>query len=86
MDFHLRKITKTKLMGNLLYINALVLTVLWAFGYFIFNIGSIIHILPVIVLISLLIRFIKNRNVLINQSEVITIDSSTFEAADIFVK
>lgn len=46
-------------MNNLLYIIAVVLIIIWAFGYFSFNAGGIIHILIVIAIIAILIRIIK---------------------------
>ncbi len=46
-------------MGNLLYIVAVILVILWAVGYMGYNAGGIIHILLVIALISILFRIIK---------------------------
>jgi hypothetical protein len=51
-------------MGNLLYIVAVVLVILWAIGYLGFNAGGIIHILLVIALIAVLFRVISGRRVL----------------------
>lgn len=51
-------------MGNLLYIVAVVLVILWAIGYLGFNAGGIIHILLVIALIAVLFRVISGRKVL----------------------
>jgi hypothetical protein len=50
-------------MGNLLYIVAVVLVVLWAIGYLGFNAGGIIHILLVIALIAVLFRVIQGRRI-----------------------
>ena len=49
-------------MGNLLYIIAVVLLIGWAFGFFYFSAGSIIHILLVIAVIAVLIQVIRGRN------------------------
>jgi Family of unknown function (DUF5670) len=46
-------------MGNILYIVAVVLIVFWAIGFFAYSVGSIIHILLVIALISILLRVIQ---------------------------
>jgi hypothetical protein len=46
-------------MGNLLYIIAVVLVILWAVGYLGFQSGGIIHILLVIAIIAVLIRVIQ---------------------------
>jgi hypothetical protein len=46
-------------MGNLLYIIAVVLVIIWAFGYFSMHAGGIIHILLVIAVIAILFRVIR---------------------------
>lgn len=46
-------------MGNLLYIIAVVLIIIWALGYFGFHTGNLIHILLVIALIAILLRVIR---------------------------
>lgn len=46
-------------MGNLLYLIAIVLIILWAVGYFAFSAGGIIHVLLVIALISIILRIIR---------------------------
>lgn len=45
-------------MGNILYIVAVVLVIIWAIGFLGYNTGGIIHILLVIALISILLRVI----------------------------
>ena len=50
-------------MGNLLYIIAVVLIILWALGFFAYNAGGIIHILLVIAIIAILLRVISGRRV-----------------------
>ena len=46
-------------MGNLLYIVAVVLIILWAVGFLGYSSGGIIHILLVIALIAVLVRVIR---------------------------
>jgi len=50
---------KSGIMGNLLYIIAVVLVVIWAIGFFGYAAGGIIHILLVIAVIAVLIRVIQ---------------------------
>ncbi len=51
-------------MGNLLYIVAVILIILWAIGYLGFHAGNIIHALLVIALIVIIVRVIQGRKVL----------------------
>jgi Family of unknown function (DUF5670) len=46
-------------MSNLLYIVAVILVIIWAFGYFGMHAGGIIHILLVIAVIAILFRIIR---------------------------
>ncbi|HXB31138.1 MAG TPA: lmo0937 family membrane protein [Puia sp.] len=46
-------------MGNLLYVIALVLVIIWAIGFFGFAAGGIIHLLLVIAIIAVLLKFIR---------------------------
>jgi hypothetical protein len=46
-------------MGNLLYIIAVVLIVIWAIGFFGYAAGGLIHILLVIALILFLLKVIR---------------------------
>jgi len=50
-------------MSNLLYFIALLLIVVWAAGFFAFNVGSFIHILLVIAIIAILLRLIRGGRV-----------------------
>lgn len=50
-------------MGNLLYTIAVILVILWALGFFLGNVGGIIHILLVIAVIAVLFRLIKGSGV-----------------------
>ncbi len=46
-------------MGGLLYLIAIILVIGWILGFFVFNAGSIIHILLVIAVIAILLRIIR---------------------------
>ncbi|WP_194973953.1 lmo0937 family membrane protein [Aquiflexum lacus] len=48
-------------MGNLLYIIAVILVIIWAVGFLGYNSGGIIHILLVIAIIAVLFRVISGR-------------------------
>jgi len=51
-------------MGNLLYVIAVVLIIIWAIGFLGYNAGGLIHILLVIALIAIILRIIQGRKVL----------------------
>lgn len=51
-------------MGNLLYIIAVILVILWAIGYLGYNSGGLIHILLVIAIIAVIFRVIQGRKIL----------------------
>ena len=55
---HLLTLNQFK-MGNLLYIIAVVLVVIWAIGFFGYAAGGLIHILLVIALIAFLLKVIR---------------------------
>lgn len=46
-------------MGNLLYLVAVVLVIIWAIGFLGYHAGGIIHILLVIAIIAVLFRVIR---------------------------
>jgi hypothetical protein len=46
-------------MGNLLYLIAVVLVILWALGLYVGSFGNLIHILLVIAIIAILLRIIN---------------------------
>lgn len=46
-------------MGNILYLVAVVLIILWALGLYVGSFGNLIHILLVIALIAVLLRIIN---------------------------
>ena len=50
-------------MGNILYIVAVILVILWAIGYLAMNAGGLIHILLVIALIAVILRLIKGEKI-----------------------
>jgi hypothetical protein len=54
-------LSSIQIMGNLLYIIAVVLIIGWVVGFFAFHVGGIIHILLVIALISIILRVIQGR-------------------------
>jgi predicted ferric reductase len=47
-------------MGNLLYLIAVILVVVWAIGFFGYAAGGIIHLLLVIAIICILLRVIRS--------------------------
>lgn len=51
-------------MGNLLYVIAVILIILWAIGFLGYHAGGIIHILLVIALIAVLLRIIQGKKLL----------------------
>ncbi len=50
-------------MSDLLYAVAVILLIGWLLGFFVFSLGSFIHILLVFALISILFRLIRGRGV-----------------------
>jgi len=46
-------------MGNLLNLIAVIMIIGWAFGFFAYHVGGLIHILLVIAIIAILVRIIK---------------------------
>lgn len=48
-------------MGNILYLAAVLLVIFWALGFFIYSIGSLIHILILIAAIAVLMCIIKGK-------------------------
>ncbi len=51
-------------MGNLLYIIAVVLILLWAVGFFAYSAGSVVHILLVIAVVAVLLRVIQGEKII----------------------
>jgi hypothetical protein len=50
-------------MSELLYIIAIILLVGWLLGFFVFSLGSFIHLLLVFAIIAVLFRLIRGRGV-----------------------
>jgi len=48
-----------EIMGNLLYLIAVILVIAWAIGFFAYGVGGIIHILLVIAVIAILLKVIS---------------------------
>jgi hypothetical protein len=48
-------------MNNLLYFIAVILVIGWIFGFFVYNVGGLIHILLVIAIIAILFKVIGGR-------------------------
>jgi len=53
-------------MGNLLYVTALILIIVWAIGFIVLNTGGFIHFLLAIALTAIIIRLIQKKKVLKN--------------------
>ncbi|WP_143056086.1 lmo0937 family membrane protein [Flavobacterium sinopsychrotolerans] len=45
--------------SNLLHTIAVVLVILWALGFFVYSLGSMIHVLLIIAVIAVLLRVIR---------------------------
>ncbi|OZA57982.1 MAG: hypothetical protein B7X75_05180 [Sphingobacteriales bacterium 39-40-5] len=55
---------KLKTMGNLLYLIAVILIILWIFGYFVSPVGgNLIHVLLVIAIVAVLLRVIRGGSI-----------------------
>jgi len=53
---------KFKIMGNLLYVVAVILIIGWAIGFFAYSAGGLIHILLVIAIIAIILKVIGGRS------------------------
>lgn len=53
------KTIKNIIMGNLLYIIAVILIIAWLIGYLGFHLTGLIHILLVIAIVAFLLRLIR---------------------------
>jgi hypothetical protein len=51
-------------MGNLLYIIAVILVIVWAVGFLGYHAGDVIHILLVIAAIAVLLRIIQGKKIM----------------------
>ena len=50
-------------MQNLLYTIAIIMVILWALGFFVYNATGLIHILLLIAVIAVIFRLIKGRGI-----------------------
>lgn len=50
-------------MNSLLYLIAIILVIGWIFGFFVYSLGGLVHILLVLAVISILLRLIGGRTV-----------------------
>lgn len=50
-------------MQNLLYTIAIIMVILWALGFFVYNASGLIHILLLIAVIAVIFRLIKGREI-----------------------
>ena len=50
-------------MSSLLYAIAVILIIAWALGFFVYSLGSVIHLLLVIAVIAILLRVIRGESV-----------------------
>jgi hypothetical protein len=50
-------------MRSLLYLVAVILVIGWALGFFVYNVGGLIHILLVIAVIAILFRLIGGKGI-----------------------
>ena len=55
---------KLKIMGNILYIVAVILIIAWAIGYLGYHSGGLIHLLLIIAIIAILLRVIQGKKIL----------------------
>jgi len=46
-------------MGNLLYVIAVILVIIWAIGFFGYHAGGIIHVLIVVAIVLFLLKVIR---------------------------
>lgn len=51
------------IMSNLLYAIAVIFIIAWALGFFVYSLGSVVHILLVIAIIAILLRLIRGERV-----------------------
>lgn len=50
-------------MSELLYLIAIILIIGWLLGFFVFSLGSVIHVLLVFAVIAVLFRLIRGRGI-----------------------
>jgi hypothetical protein len=52
------------IMGNLLYIIAVILVIAWLIGFIGFHVGMLIHLLLILAIIAILLRIIRGQKIL----------------------
>jgi hypothetical protein len=50
-------------MSNLLYAIAVIFVIAWALGFFVYSLGSVVHLLLVIAIIAILLRLIRGSSI-----------------------
>jgi hypothetical protein len=50
-------------MSNLLYAIAVIFVIAWALGFFVYSLGSIVHVLLIIAVIAILLRLIRGERI-----------------------
>lgn len=50
-------------MQNLLYTIAIIMVIMWALGFFVYNVSGLIHVLLLIAVIAIIFRLIKGREI-----------------------
>ncbi|MDW7690307.1 lmo0937 family membrane protein [Flammeovirgaceae bacterium SG7u.111] len=50
-------------MSNILYLIAIILVIGWLLGFFVLNLGSLIHVLLVIALVAVIFRLIRGQRI-----------------------
>ena len=55
---------KINIMGNLLYLIAVILIIFWLIGFVGYSVGGLIHILLVVAIIAVLLRVIQGNRIL----------------------
>lgn len=59
----IEKTLNINLMDSLLYAIAVILIIAWALGFFVYSVGSLIHVLLVIAIVAILLRLIRGGRV-----------------------
>ncbi len=49
-------------MQNIFYTVAIIFIILWALGFFVYNVGYLIHILLVIAVVAVILKIIKAKD------------------------
>jgi hypothetical protein len=59
-------IVNLKIMGNLLYLIVIILITAWSILFIGYGIGGLIHVLPVLAIITVILRFRLDKRILRN--------------------